>query len=200
MKSSQQQVDKMKQVIIMRGPPGSGKSTLISEIEAQYGMPANICSADHFFYFDKPHHPDNYAWNPKLIGKAHGACRSKFMDLLEYNEALIIIDNTNIKSKDFNWYIKKAIAFDYNVSVHSIIGCNAKECFKSNVHNVPENVIQRMIDSFAETPNEVDDILIDAVNYDYHEIRKIKYGKSNKKNKKERKRIRHIKEALGEDS
>ena len=190
----------MKQAIIMRGPPGSGKSTLTSEIEVEYGMPATICSADHFFYFGKAHKPNNYSWNPKLIGKAHEECRDKFEESLDLEESLVVVDNTNIKARDFNWYIRKAITAGYNVAVHTITGCDAKECFKSNVHSVPENTIQRMIDTFAETPDEIEGVLIDEIEHDYHELRKIKYGKSNKENKKERKRIRRIKEAMGGES
>jgi predicted kinase len=186
----------MKQVIIMRGPPGSGKSTLTLNIEAEYGMPAVICSADHFFYFDKPHDPINYKFNPKLLGRAHDKCREDFKEALLANEALVIVDNTNIKLRDFQWYIKYAIDSGYNVAVHSIVGCSAKECYKANVHGVPIEAIERMINNFIETPKQINDVMIDEFTHDFYELRKKKY-EPGKKNTKESKRIRRIKEALG---
>lgn len=186
----------MKQVIIMRGPAGAGKSTLTLEIEAEYGMPAVICSADNFFYFDKPHDPINYKFNSKLLGRAHDKCREDFKEALTNGEALVIVDNTNIKLRDFQWYIKFAIDSGYNVAVHSIIGCSANECHKVNVHGVPIEAIQRMIDNFVETPKEINNIIIDEFTYDFHELRNAKY-EPGKKNTKERKRIRRIKEAMG---
>jgi len=184
----------MKQVIIMRGPPGSGKSTLTLEIEAEYGMPAVICSADHFFYFDKSHDPINYKFNPKLLGRAYDKCREDFKEALATNEALVIVDNTNIKLRDFQWYIKFAIDSGYNVTVHSITGCSAQECHKANVHGVPIEAIQRMIDNFVET-KEINNVAIDEFTHDFHELRNAKY-EPGKKNTKERKRIRRIKEAM----
>lgn len=183
----------MKQVVIMRGPPGSGKSTLTAEVEYQYGKPATICSADHFYYFGKPQEAGNYKFDPKLIGKAHGQCKSNFEDALIDNEDLVIVDNTNIKAKEFNWYINKAIELNYNVAVYSIYGCKADECFKSNVHGVPKDTISKMIDSFADTPNEMSGVLIDEFKYNYKELR----DGSIKKTGKEGKNVRASKVSLG---
>src|SRR5690606_8562446 len=134
----------MRQVLILRALPGSGKTSLIPYLEEQYGHPACVCSADHFHYHGKEHTPENYAFDVNNANLSHKSCKRKFTEAIESNEPLIIVDNTNIKEKDYKWYYLTARENNYNVCFHTIKGCNVEQSFKNNVHKVPRAVIENM--------------------------------------------------------
>ena len=64
-----------KQVFIMRGVSGSGKSHLARELTEHKG---GVCSADDFFVNKN----GKYCYDRRDIGKAHAYCMSKFMDAI----------------------------------------------------------------------------------------------------------------------
>jgi len=162
----------VKQVIILRGLPGSGKTSLVSKIEKEYNLPATICSADDYFYFEKEHVAENYKFNKNLLSQAHAYCKNKFLEALKLKDKLIIVDNTNIKLRDFSWYVKQADSFEYSVLICSICGGTTEEHLSSNVHNVPLETIERMASGFIETPEKINNIVVDRLKYDFNEIRK----------------------------
>jgi hypothetical protein len=161
----------MNQVVILRSLPGGGKTSLIPFIEKEYGVPAFICSADHFHYFGKEHTPENYNFSLENLSIAHKTCKNKFLEALNYNEPLVIVDNTNIKFDEYNWYFQEAIRKNYNVIFYTI-KCSVEESFNSNVHKVPLEVIQRMKETFLDTPKEIDGVSVDEKVYSFQELRK----------------------------
>lgn len=179
----------MKQVIILRGLPGSGKSTLVSKIEEQYGTPAFVCSADDFHYHGKPHTPENYDFDPNNLHLAHKICKQNFTKALEANTPLVVVDNTNIRLREYKWYFLTAHEHGYNVEFHTIKKCSIQQSYKCNVHNVPMIAIDKMNNSFADTPTEIEGIPVDEVVYDFHELRGKTNGKFNKKINKKSARV-----------
>ena len=151
-----------KTVIIMRAWPGCGKSTLARAIVESLTsgddyhdiLGVRVCSADSF-HVDKD---GVYRWSFERSRLGHDYCRGKFSQAVISNCSLIIVDNTNIKRKDYGWYVANARAMGYKVYqaipetpwMHSV-----DECFKRNVHNVPLDTIQRMMASF-EYDNELE--------------------------------------------
>jgi predicted kinase len=165
----------MKEVIILRGIPGSGKSTLIKELEKQKNKSGIVCSADDFWYYGKEKVIENYKYNFKISFKAHKYCLSKFEKAIGDEESLIFVDNTNINKKDFKKYIDLAIQGGYTVTLHSITGFNPEDSFKLNVHNVPLEVCEKMFNNYSEF-NRVDDSSPEEIVHDYAGIRKGVFG------------------------
>lgn len=164
------------QVAVLRGCSGSGKSTLITYLEKFYGKPSYVCSADDFHYFGKENIPENYKFSPDNLHLAHKQCKERFVDGLDYNEPLIIIDNTNIKERDYKFYYLIAREHLYNVTFHTILPGTVEQHFNSNVHNVPRAAIELMISNLKPVPSEINGELTDEVFYDFNELRKNKHN------------------------
>ena len=139
-------------VIIVRGIPGSGKSTWINNNYPR----ASICSADHFF-IDKN---DNYNFDRNKIGEAHKECMATFLtyvmtEFFDKGRVLrspIIVDNTNISIHEVTPYLRVAEAFGYEVEVVRI-GSDPDTAYKRNTHGVPLETIKRMHKSMKPLPS-----------------------------------------------
>jgi predicted kinase len=175
-------------VIILRGLPGSGKSTLSNKIIQNKKCDSVICSADHFFYNGKEMTPENYKYDQNLVGAAHNYCLDKFLISIENGIPLIIVDNTNTKISDFKAYVELAIKNNYLYEIHSIFGITPEKSFERNTHNVPLEVCKKMFNRF----NKINHILINKqmisiseIEHNYSEIE----NEFNKKNKEESRAI-----------
>lgn len=160
-------------VIILRAVSGGGKSTLAKKLTANEQNHI-ICSADDFHYFGAEKLPENYKFDFNNLHKAHKTCQKKFVENLNNNVSLIVVDNTNIKQSDYKFYFLTAIEYGYDVEFHTIIGGNAEQHFKSNVHNVPRDVIQKMIDGLKPCPPEINGHSTKEIFYNFNELRKNK--------------------------
>jgi predicted kinase len=115
----------MKKVIILRGIPGSGKSTISSKYNGV------ICSADHFF-----EKSGTYIFDREKLGEAHLECMKKFINLCISGEKNIIVDNTNHQLVDLVPYLSVAKCFDYEVEIIRT-KCSVETAFKRQKHGVP---------------------------------------------------------------
>jgi predicted kinase len=122
----------------MRGIPGSGKSSLA---ELLAGQRKAIASADH--YFDM-----KGKFAPEELGIAHKFCQDQFMKFIATGEPLIVVDNTNIKRKDFEFYTTTAKDNGYAVVTVIAEEMDPKVCFARNKHAVPLATIERMASNF----------------------------------------------------
>lgn len=165
-------MESMNKCIIIRGVPGSGKTTLISQLEKEYNKKAYICSADDYHYFGAAKIKENYKFDISNIGSAHKQCQDKFTNGLISNESFIVVDNTNIKEKDYKWYYLLAKQYNYNVIFHTILPGTIEQHFENNVHNVPKNVIENMIIGLKPVPKEINNESTIEIFYDFNEIRK----------------------------
>lgn len=143
----------MKAVYIMHGLPGSGKSYLANQIKEKYetkGIYCPIFSTDDFWYVseEKP-----YDFNLARIGKAHRWNQDRCYQAIEAGVQAIIVDNTNTTWKEIKPYAKMAVDNGYDVKIEepdTKWSKNVEECFKRNTHNVPKEVIQKMLDRFQD--------------------------------------------------
>ena len=122
-------------LIILRGCPGSGKSTfaqLLVNVE-------HICTADDYFIKD-----GKYEWKPENIGKAHLWCQEKCRRLMAVGMPRIVVANTATTKKELKPYYDLATGYGYKV--FSIIVENRHE--GKNIHNVPELSIKNMVERF----------------------------------------------------
>lgn len=138
-------------VIIFRGVPGSGKSTIASFYlmanEVNPGT-SEICSADDYFMQD-----GEYKWDPTKLPQAHKWCQEKFARALEKQVPIIIVDNTNIKLRDMNYYIEKAKEYG-TVPIVWRVERDIDKCIQANQHGVPAETIHRMHKQMEPYPRE----------------------------------------------
>jgi predicted kinase len=127
----------MKKVVIMRGAPGFGKSTYVKKTYPA----ATVASADHYF-----ERKGKYEFNKFLLGKAHNECQKTFSSAIERGDELIVLDNTNVKVRDFKPYVEEAKAAGYEVEIVRL-DCDVTKATARGVHAVPGSAVERMAES-----------------------------------------------------
>jgi len=137
----------MKQVILMRAIPGSGKSTMAKQLISkaqQEGKSGIICSADDYFYeLGK----GSYAFDRTKIAEAHKYCFKKFMDAVNQGIDLIIVDNTNLSAWEMSPYKQLGETMGYKVGINEVVA-DQGEAFKRQQHGVPEFAHKSMSEGF----------------------------------------------------
>jgi len=132
--------------IILRGLPGSGKST----VSAQF-PDAIICSADHFFVGTD----GVYRYDRAKIKQAHDACLRKFLSLLD-SPAPLVVDNTNMTVAEIAPYYEASEAMGRETKLVTVKVPVAVSVAR-NVHSVPATVIEgmarRMTNNDAHMPD-----------------------------------------------
>jgi predicted kinase len=102
-------VQKSKVMFMMRGLPGSGKSTLVRAITNSY--PSHVvCSADDYFIKD-----GQYAFDAAGLSDAHSACQDKAKDACNADVGAVVVDNTNVRRWEMKFYLDLASHRDYMV-------------------------------------------------------------------------------------
>jgi len=124
-----------KNLIIVRGLPGSGKSTFAKLLGRA------VCTADDF-------HTDrngNYNWKPENVGRAHEWCKRKCKRFMKAGIETVIIANTSTTEDEIRPYIM--IAKNYGYRVFSIVVENRHGGV--NEHHVPETTLEKMKNRFS---------------------------------------------------
>jgi predicted kinase len=138
-----------KQLKIMRGIPGSGKTTYVKENYPE----AVICSADNYFEEVAELNSTSYEeeFKPWLAGKAHQHCWGSFIHAVEVmDEPLVVVDNTNISHWEYENYMFLAELHGYEVEIVEIPfeAEKAEVYYERNTHGVPLEVIERMVENY----------------------------------------------------
>lgn len=148
MSNTNENEEEQKEVVIIRGCSGSGKSTYI---EQNYSG-AIVCSADNFFEEKAMLNGTSYEeeFQPWLLSRAHQFCWGAFIDAVAVrDEKLVAVDNTNICGWEYENYVTLAEAWGYKVTIVNMPMNEPAEVYhKRNKHGVPLEAIQRMIDNF----------------------------------------------------
>lgn len=126
-----------KTVIILRGPAGSGKSTWTKK----YSLPqAYIVSTDNYFI----NNDGDYVFDRNKLGYYHQCALEEFERLVLAGVPCIILDNTNIRRKDYKKYVDFGRKNSYTVF---------QKCFTgeyTSIHGVPIETVLRMRQTFEE--------------------------------------------------
>ena len=128
-------------LILLRGIPGSGKSTLGDVIlHTNQSNIQDVLSADNFFIDDK----GNYNFDVTKLKEAHNDCQLKCAERMRMEFSKIVVANTFTEEWEMKMYFEMAERYRYRV--HTLIVENRHG--SSNIHNVPENKLQSMMSRF----------------------------------------------------
>lgn len=139
-----------KNLTILRGLPGSGKSTYCrdkfpgltpSRWAPPKWSPLSI-SGDHFFTSMS----GEYNFDPTKIGEAHTAARCDLITAMVNEVEQIVVDNTHSRKWEYADTILLAKSFGYKIDVIDLFdgGCSDERLAERNTHGVPLEKITAM--------------------------------------------------------
>ena len=129
------------ELILLRGLPGSGKTTLAKIIlQLRSTDEPEILSADDFFE-DKE---GDYNFDPTKLKEAHNYCQFRCSERMRQQKAKIVVANTFTQEWEMDEYFK--MAERYNYRVHTVVVENRHG--NKNIHGVPEDKLQQMKNRF----------------------------------------------------
>lgn len=120
----------MQKLVLIRGLPGSGKSTIAKREYVSQGYV--LCEADEFFMVD-----GEYLFNGAKIKEAYAYCQSKAEQALSSLQN-VVVANTFTQHWEMEFYKKLAEKYQATIKIITANG-NYK-----NIHNVPEAVVNKM--------------------------------------------------------
>lgn len=119
----------MKQLFILRGVSGAGKSTVAKVLSEGEFWP--VCEADKFHYKDGV-----YDWKPENMNAAHQWCQDQVRDAMAYGLDRVIVSNTSTTEKELKPYLD--LAEDCGYQIISLVVENRHG--NDSIHNVPQNI------------------------------------------------------------
>lgn len=131
---------KNNRLILIRGVPGSGKSTYAkSYFNGHIHLEADM-------YFIQP--DGSYDWAAERLGKAHSWCQESTKIFLN-NNCDVVVSNTFTTRKELDPYINFAQDNDIPFVVFRMTA------EYGSVHNVPQVIIEKMKTRFEDYEGEV---------------------------------------------
>jgi predicted kinase len=126
---------------ILRGLPGSGKSTAIRNRMQSHTTRPLILSADHYFMQNGV-----YCFDPSKLGAAHAHCQTQCVHAMSVDTPWIVIDNTHTQAWEYQLVCALARVFNYHVEFVDLYdgGCSDEELARRNIHGVSQDQIARM--------------------------------------------------------
>jgi predicted kinase len=130
-------------LFLVRGIPGSGKSTFAKHIWNEYA----ICEADKFFHNKET---GEYNFDPSRLKEAHEWCRNQVETRMSDHQVNpqfypeIVVSNTFTQEWEMQSYIDLAKKYGYQVTTLIVENRHGN----SNVHNVPAETLDRMRQRF----------------------------------------------------
>jgi hypothetical protein len=122
-------------LILVRGVPGSGKTTFSSLIDPDVRV-----SADDFFTDED----GNYNFDKSRLSEAHAWCQTQVFNAMRDGKERIVVDNTFTRTWEMIYYYHVASLNGYRV--HSIVKENRHG--GKTTHGVPDKHVEKMKDRF----------------------------------------------------
>lgn len=128
----------MTTLYIIRGLPGSGKTTFATQLALALGI--RYFEADFYFYSAQ----GDYNFDATKIYDAHKWCQRQVQEELEAWNS-VIVSNTNTTEKEMKVYLDMADYYDAKV-VSLIV---ERRHDGKSIHNVPEETLEKMKQRFS---------------------------------------------------
>lgn len=129
-------------LILVRGIPGSGKSTIAKKLAEEFDM---IHLEADMYFTDKN---DNYNFDHNQIKSAHHWCQFN-TQLNMYHGRNVVVSNTFVRWFEIEPYDKFATDYNYHLVILEAIGNY------NNVHDVPLEVVERMKRNFEHKYTDI---------------------------------------------
>ncbi len=130
-------------VYILRGLPGSGKSTFARTFDNSH-----VVSADSYHTIDGV-----YKFDHKRVAFAHNECLKEYVEIVHRKNPMpfetydyLIVDNTNTSLIELAPYVRIAEAFGVEYEI-KYFWCHPDVSMRRNLHQVPPNTILKMHDN-----------------------------------------------------
>lgn len=140
----------IKIVILMRGCPGSGKSTYAHKLLKQNGIlnpEEHIFSTDNFFLDSK----GNYIYCKNDLEKAHSWNQDLVEKVMKIGLSPVVVDNTHVKAWEMMCYVQFAVRLGYvleTLEPRTPWFNNESTLAKKNSHGVPKDKISSMLQNY----------------------------------------------------
>eukprot|EP00731_Ephydatia_muelleri_P039144 Em1145g1a len=135
-------------MVVVRGLPGSGKTTLAETLVGSTGV---ICSTDDYFMTR-----GRYIFDPSKLEHCHEQNRLRVQNALEMGYSPVIVDNTNTTVKEMKPYFKLAKQYGYLVQLkepETGWKFDVEELARRNIHGVSSDTLQKMLQRYEHGVN-----------------------------------------------
>ncbi|PAA93764.1 hypothetical protein BOX15_Mlig005619g1, partial [Macrostomum lignano] len=134
-------------LFLMRGLPGSGKSTL-TRLLCQLYPGSTVCSADLFFIDPAS---GAFQFDADRLKDAHEACNNRAYEAMSCGKSPVIVDNTNVRRWEFQFYVDLATRFGYVLLLvvpKTPWRFDAQQLANRTLHSVPLEIIEQRLSSW----------------------------------------------------
>jgi energy-coupling factor transporter ATP-binding protein EcfA2 len=123
----------MKELFLLRGVPGAGKSTLAKSLGGMH------IESDKYFMDE-----DEYKFDPSKLKDAHAWCQNAVRVWAKNSVEKIVVSNTFTQEWEIDYYFE--LAKEHGYRVYSLIVENRHG--NKDIHNVPEEKLLQMKQRF----------------------------------------------------
>lgn len=139
-----------KVLLIFKGIPGSGKSTVAQKaaelLAAHFCLTVPVAPVEQDDFFTDEDLV--YKYDKTKVGKAVAYCQQKAERLLAIGR-YVVVANTFVKNSHVEFYRQLAKKYNAYFAVIHVVGN------RSNIHGVPQAVVERMAKQMERYPGEV---------------------------------------------